>query len=433
MNFPLFIARKVVSRGEKRFSNLIIRISIAAIALSMVVMIMATAMIAGFKKEIRSKVFGFWGHIHIMHASINHTLEPVPIDKNQSFYPHLDTIGSLVYQDYAQLFGVSLEQYIVEKETFGGVRHIQSFAIKPGIIKTKDQMEGIIVKGVDDRFEWSFMERFLVDGQMPVYTDSAMSEQVLISQQTADRLELKVGSKFIVHFVSKGEQLRRRFEVRGIYRTGLDEYDKKFILADMRKVQQVLNWSPDQVGGFEIFLEDIRDLDVYKRYLLRNELDFSLYAETIREKDPSIFDWLELQNINEAVILILMFVVAIINTITALLILILERTNMIGILKALGSSNWKIQRIFLYYASIIVIMGLFWGNLIGLFLAFLQDQFKFIRLSEADYYLSYAPIHWNIWTIIGLNIGTLVITFLFLIIPSFLVTTISPIKAIRFK
>ena len=237
----------------------------------------------------------------------------------------------------------------------------------------------------------------------------------------------------IIHFVEKGEQLKRRFKVSGVYRTGLEEYDRKFALVDIRQIQRLLGWEESQVSGFEVFIDDIDDLQPINEYIYFEELPADLYAETIREKLPEIFDWLDLQDINEVVILSLMIIVAIINMVTALMILILERTNMIGILKALGTANWGIRKIFLYYAAYIVILGLFWGNLIGIGLCLLQDRFEFITLSEENYYLSTAPIDLNFWPILLLNLGTLAITLFFLIIPSYLVTSISPVKAIRFK
>ncbi len=433
MNLPLFISRKVATGSGKRFSGIIIRIAIAAVALSVAVMIVAMAMIAGFKNEIRSKIFGFWGHIHIMHASVGSTLEVYPIDKRQPFYPHIDTVGSITYLDYPRIGESIIGNELVEKTSKDGVRHIQAFTIKPGIIKTKNEMEGIVVKGVGKDFDWSYLEKYLVEGRKLSWNDSLSSEEIIISQITANRLKLSLGDKFIMYFVEKGEQLRRRFEIVGIYKTGLEEYDQKFALTDIRRIRDVLGWEENQVSGFEVFLDEIDDLAIFKAYLYEMELPMELYAETMREKDPNIFDWLDLQDTNEVVILVLMIIVAIINTVTALMILILERTNMIGILKALGAKNWLIQKIFLGYATYIVLMGLFWGNFVGLGLCFVQDTFKIIRLSEADYFLSYAPIHWNFSGIFSLNIGMLVITFICLIIPSFLVSGISPVKAITFK
>lgn len=432
MNFPFFIAKKVAQSGEKSLSLLIIRIAVVAVALSVAVMIIATALIAGFKKEITSKIFGFWGHIHITDTDINRSLlEVYPIDKNQDFYPSLDTIGPMEYIERKEWNG---KEFDIPRKTKGGVRHIQVFALKPGIIKSKTEMEGIILKGIGKDFDWGFMEQYILEGEPITLEDSTMSREILISQQTADRVRVGVGDRFEVHFIEKsGESLTRRFEVKGIYKTGLEEYDRKFALVDIRQIQRLLKWSPDEISGFEVFIDDVDDLIPITEYIYFEVLPNELYADPIREKLPEIFDWLDLQDINEVVILALMVIVAIINMITALLILILERTNMIGTLKALGSSNWNIRKIFLIHAAYIIVVGLFWGNLVGIGLCVLQDQFELIKLSEANYYLSVAPIHLNFWTILVLNVGTLILTILFLILPSYLVTKISPVKAIRFK
>jgi lipoprotein-releasing system permease protein len=435
MNSSYFIARRVAASGQQSFSRLIIRIGVVAIALSVAVMICANALIAGFKKEISSKIFGFWGHIHITDTDINRSLlEAYPINKDQPFYTTLDTIEQIEYPAREQWLG---KEVIRMRKSKGGIRNIQTFAIKPGIIeagKKKDkEIEGIILKGVGEDFDWEFMDRYIKRGQRLSRPDSAASRDILISQQTADRLQVDTGDSFIIHFVEKGEQLQRRFFVSGVYRTGLEEYDLKFALVDIRQIQQLLGWKENQVSGFEVFIDDIDDLIPLAEYIYFEELPNDLYAETIREKLPEIFDWLDLQDINEIVILSLMVIVAIINMITALLILILERTNMIGILKALGTSNWGVRKIFIYYAGFIILVGLFWGNLIGVGLCVLQDQFEFIQLSEENYYLSTAPISLKFLPVLLINVGTLLITLAFLILPSYLVTSISPVKAIRFK
>ncbi|MBR9923061.1 MAG: ABC transporter permease [Bacteroidetes bacterium] len=432
-NYEYFLARKVAASGQQSFSRLIIRIAIVAIALSVSVMIVATALIAGFKNEISDKIFGFWGHVHITDTNLSSSfLEAAPIDRNQDFYPFLDTIKQVQYTAPATFMGRETDRFKTYT-TEGGIGHIQVFALKAGIIQTKKAIEGIILKGVDRDFNWEFLQRYLVEGEPLNLPDSSASDEILVSRQTADRLELAVGDRFIVHFVEQNEQLRRAFTVSGIYKTGLEEYDSKFALVDIRKIQQLLKWTEDQVGGFEVFIDDIDDLGFLTEYIYLERLPPELYAESIREKFPNIFEWLELQDINEVVILALMLVVGIINMITALMILILERTNMIGTLKALGSTNWSIRRIFLYYAGYIILLGLFWGNLIGLGLCWLQDRFEFIKLSEADYYLAVAPVDVNFWLVLLLNILTLVVTLLFLIVPSWLVTRINPVRAIRFK
>jgi lipoprotein-releasing system permease protein len=433
MNLEYFIASRVAASGQQSFSRLIIRIAVVAVALSITVMIVAMALIAGFKKEISEKIFGFWGHIHITDTNINRSLLDVyPIKLNQDFYPSLDTIDKINFRETVEIpiLGTSYERL---RTTNGGIRHIQGVAMNPGIIKAKEEIEGIILKGIGKDFDWEFMQRYLVEGKKITMPDSAASSEILISQQTANRLKVGVGDNFRIHFVENNEQLIRRFEVCGIYKTGLEEYDQKFALVDIRKIQQLLKWSENEVSSFEVFIDDVDDLFPLSEHIYFDHIPNSLYSETIKEKLPEIFEWLELQDINEIVILSLMLIVALINMITALIILILERTNMIGVLKAMGSSNWSIQKIFLYYAAYIIGIGLFWGNLIGIGLCLLQKHFQFIRLSEANYYLSVAPIELNFFSIALLNIGTLAIILLCLILPSYLVTTISPVKAIRFK
>ncbi len=427
MNTEFFIAKRVAGSGQKSFSRLIIRIAVVAVALSMAVMIIASSLIAGFKQEISSKVFGFWGHIHITSANLNTAfLELGPIRKDQDFYPSLDTVRQIP-------FVIQDGDREVPATTFGGIRHIQTFTIKPGIIKSRNDIEGIILKGVGADFDWNYLEKYLVEGRKLQLSDTLPTDGIIISRQTSDRLNIHIGDRFVVHFVEQGEQLKRRFTVEGIYKTGLEEYDKVFALVDIRKVQQLLGWSTNEIGGFEVFVDDIRDLAPITDYIYYEKIPNDLYAETIREKLPEIFEWLDLQDINEVVILAMMLVVAIINMITALLILILERTNMIGNLKAMGASDWSIRKIFLYYAAYIVLLGLFWGNLIGLGLCYLQQYGQFIKLDEENYYLSVAPINVQPILILGLNLGTLLLILVFLIIPSYLVSRISPVKAIRFK
>lgn len=432
MNFSYFIARKVATAGGRSFSRMIIRIAVIAVAVSMTVMVASAALIAGFKEEIAEKIFGFWGHVHITDHNISRSITEVyPISIQQPFYPGLAEVGPITYVDFKDWFGQRVER---EVTTRGGIRHIQTYALYSGIIRANDEIEGIMLKGVGRDFDWQYLQRYLVAGEPLALPDTTMDDGILLSQYTADRLKVGVGDQFSIFFVTADyEQLERRFRVQGIYRTGLEEYDRQFALVDLRKIQQILNWTPDQVSGFEVFLDDIHDLDAFTNYIYFDQLPSGLYAESIKEKMGAIFDWLELQDVNEWVIMGLMLVVAIINMVTALLILILERTNMIGTLKSLGAGNWAIRRVFLYYAAYIVLVGLFWGNLLGLGLCWLQDTFGIITLDETNYYLSVAPIRIQWWTVLLLNVGTLVVTLLFLIVPSYLVARIDPVRAMRFK
>jgi len=434
LNFEYFLTRKVAASGSKSFSRLIIRIAILAIALSIAVMIIASSLISGFKKEISSKIFGFWGHIHITDTNINRSSESVPIDKNQDFYPSLDTIQRIKYAEPKAFLDYDDDEPIIaDKETNGGIRHIQIYALKPGIIKVKNRVEPIALKGVWTDFDWDFLKKYLVKGRVIQFNDSIPSKDILISQQTASRMKIDVGDQFVIVFIKDKNEFKRRFKVCGIYRTGLEEYDKRFALVDIRKIQQLYGWTENMVSGFEVFVDDLDDLQALTDYIYLEKIPRDLYAETIQEKYPGIFEWLKFTDINGVVIISLMIIVSIINMITALMILILERTQMIGTLKALGSSNWSIRKIFLYYAAYIILLGLFWGNLIGLSLCWLQHKFGLIKLPEEDYYLAVAPISVSLEMVMFLNVGTLLITLLVLIIPSYLVTKISPVKAIRFN
>lgn len=447
MNLPFFIAKRVAADGKQSFSALIIRIATTAVALSVAVMIIATAMVSGFKHTIRDKIFGFWGHIHITNFDANNSFETTPIDMRQPFYPNIDTIGAITYLKENQLFGY---EWTKETETKAGIRHIQMYAGKAGIIKADNSLEGIVLKGIGKDFDWQFLKKYLVQGDtlslqnwefVPKYlngdslmlADTLISNKIIISETTSKRLRLQVDDSFTVHFVAGNVQRVRKFTVGGIYKTGLEEYDKKFALVDIRQVQQLNDWQPNQITGFEVFLENIDDLDPFGEYVYYNLTNNNLFSQTIKEVYPNIFGWLGLQDINEKFILLLMLIVSVINMTTALMILILERTNMIGTLKALGGTNRTIQQIFLYYAGLIIGKGLLWGNIIGLTVCFIQKYFKIIRLDEAAYYVSVAPVELNFLTILLLNLGTLSITLLVLLIPSLLVATISPIKAVQFK
>lgn len=407
----------------------------------MTVMVVSTALIAGFKNEISTKIFGFWGHVHITDSGATFSLLEnfnYPISNEQDFYPNIDTIGPTPYIAYSSFLG---KEYEKEKRTQGGVRHIQQFVVMPGLIKSYPKspdediiMEGIILKGIAEDFEWDFFEQYLVAGKPLRSTGDEASQEILLSQSSAKRLKVDVGDVLEFSFLqNESRQLIRRLHIVGIFKTGLEEYDKEFALADIRLIQGILGWRPDQIGGFEVILDNIDDLDPLTEHIHYDVLPGNLYAESIRDKMSDLFSWLDIQDYNEAIILTLMILVAIINMMTALLILILERTNMIGILKALGQPNWSIRKIFLYYAGYIILYGLLLGNLIGLGLCWIQDHFGLVTLDEESYYLSVAPVHINWWTILLLNVGTLAVTILFLVIPSYLVTRIDPVKSIRFK
>ncbi|MDX1701398.1 MAG: FtsX-like permease family protein, partial [Melioribacteraceae bacterium] len=315
----------------------------------------------------------------------------------------------------------------------GGIDHVQGFAIAPGIITTNDDIEGILLKGIDSDFDWEKIERYIIRGQKISYDPTRPTEDLLISEETAGRLQLELGDRLIINFLKGKDQLRRRFSICGIYKTGLVEYDQRFALVDIRKVQNVLGWEETNIAGYEVFLDHIEDMDLINEYIYLDVLPTNLYSETIRSKFPAIFEWLELQNVNEDVILILMIIVAMLNMVTALIILILEHTNMIGALKAMGSRNWSIRKIFIYHASYIILWGLLIGNTIGIGFCILQSRFEWIKLDEKSYYLSVAPIELNVLSVLLTNLFTLLLIISFLIIPSYIVTRISPVRALHYQ
>lgn len=426
MSYSHFIAWRIARSKGLGFTRTIIGIAIAAVAASLAVMIVSMAMITGFKKEISQKVFGFWGHINISDIRSNASYEALPINLDTVLMDSLRNIAGVTL-DYGE---EGNPMYI---QSSGGVTHVQAVAQIPAIITTREEMEGIILKGIGKDYDWSLMENFLVSGAAFDPADTSSASPIIISEYTSQRLQVAVGEKFILHFLKDEDQVRRRYSVAGIYKTGLEDYDKKYAFTALPEVQSLLGWTPNQVGTIEVFVDNVDDAGLINEYIYLEELPAQLYAETIRMRFPNIFEWLDLQDINEVVILGLTLIVAIINMISALLILILERTPMIGTLKALGSRNWGIQKIFLYHAAWIILQGLFFGNLIGLGLCWLQDRYKLITLDEKDYYLSYAPVEVQ-WThLLMLNVGTIVFILFFLLLPSLLVTRIRPVAAIQFK
>lgn len=427
MDLTRFISRRLRTGDSDAFTRMIIRFAVGTIALCVAVILLAHALILGFKEEIKAKVFGFWGHVQITAYNVNQTFESPPILRDQPFYPHLDTIRRLRYQEMDGRGGYR------EKETKGGIRHIHAFGLKPGILTRKNQLEGVLLKGVGEDFRWDFMEQYLQEGTRLPTGDSAASRQILISRTTANRMNLRMEDDLIIHFIQQDRQVERRFQVSGIFKTGLEEYDRKFALVDIRHLQDVAGWGPDSVTGFELFIDDIRDAAAIADHIYYEYLPPSLYVETIRQKFPAIFDWVDLQDINEQVLLVLMFLVAMINLATVLLILVLERYNMVGILKALGASDWTIRKIFIRLALRILVWGMVLGNGLALSLGTFQRATGFFRLNETDYYLSVVPVHWDPWFFLVMNLFMVGVAALTLLVPSLYIHRIEPVRAIRFK
>lgn len=407
MNFAAYIVKHIAFNEKRNLSALIIRVAIVAVALSIAVMVVTTAIVNGFQQEISRKIFGFWGHIHLSAYDLNYSYEDLsPISIKQDFYPSLDTVP--------------------------GVAHLQIYARKAGIIKTANDIEGIMLKGIGTDFDWQGFERFLQAGKPLVLSDSSKSNDIIISQTTARRLHLGIDSSLVIYFVQEKPRVRK-FRVSGIYKTGLEEYDEKYAIVDIRHLQKLNGWTNEEVGGFEVALTDMQQLDAMTEYINDHVAGTEVKVQSMKEINPNIFEWLALQNTNEQLILSLMLFVALINMATALLILILERTNMIGILKALGATNGAIRMLFLCNAALIVGVGIVLGNAIGLGLCWLQYRYGIVTLDEESYYIHIAPIEVDWQLLAWINIGTLLLSILVLIIPSYLVTRIDPIKAIRFK
>ncbi len=411
MNLEHFIAKRLIAdKGRKSsISAPIIKIAIAAIAIGMVMMIVSVATGIGLQQKIREKVSAFNGHIIIQNYDDNQSQGSVtPISTKQDFYPTFKTVT--------------------------GISHIQAVASKAGIIRTEKTFEGIVFKGVGADYEWSNIKEYLVSGKLPDVSHN-LNAQVMISQFLSGRLDLKVGDKFNTFFMKDdGNRLPnlRVFEVVGIYNSGFQEFDSAYIIGDIRHVQRINKWSPDQVGSFEVFVDDFNNIKA-KGEEVYEQTSSTLDTQTIAEKFYYIFEWLQLFDFNIIVILIVMIVVATINMIVALLVLILERTQMIGILKALGSSNWSVRKIFLYNAFYLIVRGLFWGNAVGIGLVLIQQYFGVVKLNPESYYVNVAPVHLDWMYLLLLNLGTAFVCLLVLLVPSYIITKISPVKAIRFE
>ena len=423
MKYEPWIARKLMASGGGGFTRVILWIATGAVGLSVAVMIVSLALMTGFKHEITRKMFGFWGHIHISDPRSIRSYEALPFEYDTALVHSIENIRKVEFTQ--PVYGKPAKQL----SSLGGVHHIQAYIYLPGIITEDDQMEGIILKGIGNDYDWNNINQFRLSDTP---WSSIEVDELIISHITADRLRLKEGDKLILHFVRENQPLQRRFRIKGVYKTGLEENDARFALASIERVREILGWKENQISGLEIAIENIDDLDLITDYVYQEEIPAHLYAENIREKFPSLFEWLALQDINTIVIIGLMLAVAVINMITALLILILERTQMIGILKSMGARDSSIRQVFLWFAMFITIGGILIGNILGLGLAFLQDRFRFIKLDEADYYLDYAPVMVMPWHLIAVNIGALLIIGVCLIAPSFLVSKINPIKTIHF-
>jgi lipoprotein-releasing system permease protein len=410
LNLPFYIAKRIAFNRQKSFSRFIIRLSVAATALSVAAMIITLSFVNGFQKTISQKVFSFWGHIRVQEYRQDKSLiaEELAISKN-------DTVENILLHQ-------------------NNIAHFQVFATKSAVAEKNKEIEGILFKGIDEKFDSTRFKNFIRSGQWLHWNDSMYSREILLSASTANALKASVKDTVIIYFISSSNtnSTYRKLKVAGIYKTGIEEYDKLFALGDIRLIRRLNNWDNDKIGGYEIFLNDYTTLDATNNQLL-NKLPVSWDSKTIKEVYPNIFDWLNIQDVNRNVIFIIMVIVAIINLITCLLILVLERTRMVGILKAIGTENWPIQKIFLYQASFITLAGVGLGLIGGLGLCWLQQLTGLVRLDESNYYVAVAPIEIIGWQVIVICAGTAIVCFISLLLPTLLIKNIQPVKAIQFR
>ncbi len=407
MNYELFIARRIAFSKEKEtiISRPIIRIALIGMALGFAVMLISVAIVTGFKKEISDKVIGFGSHIQLSFYDENSSYETQPISRNQSFLKVL--------------------------ETDPDIKHIQVFATKAGIIKSNEEIEGVVAKGIGSDFDWTYFQSHLIAGNVFRVNDSDRTENILISENLSHKLNIHVGDNIVMHFIQQPPRARK-FQISGIYKTGLEEFDNLYIFCDIAHIQKLNDWKNDEVSGFEISIHDFSKLDeiTAKVYNTSGSL---LNVRSIKEIFPQIFDWLGLQNINAFIIITLMLIVSGMNMISALLIIILERITLIGTLKAIGCPNFNVRKIFIYLAGYLIGRGMLWGNTIAISLILIQKYFGILHLDQQSYYISYVPVNFSLSHILLLNAGTLIVCVMMMILPTILISRIRPIMAIRYN
>lgn len=414
MKFESFIARRIhfSTNKEKKATPPAIRLAMAGVALGLAIMILSVSIVIGFKKEIREKIIGFGSHIQITAFDSNTSYETRPI-------------------------GVS-DSLLTVLRSFPEVIHTERFATKPGILKTNDNFLGIALKGVGTDYDWTFFRNNLTEGEIPAFNDTVVSNEILISQYMADKLNLKAGDDIFSYFVQENVRARK-FHIAGIYQTNFTEYDKLFAVGDVRHIQKLNGWNPDQYSGVELMIRDYDRLSEVTEAIYFSLVDRTdaygegFYVQSVKDMNPQIFSWLDLLDLNVWVILLLMSVVAGFTMVSGLLIIILERTNMIGILKAMGAPNRSIRKIFLYVAFFLIGKGMIWGNIVGISLCLIQYYFKPVKLDPDIYYITAVPVDLNIFYILLLNAGALLISLFMMLAPSYLVSLIRPAKSIKFE
>ncbi|NDW18560.1 ABC transporter permease [Dysgonomonas sp. 216] len=414
MNFELFIAKRIhFSGGEKKkVSSPAIKIATAGIALGLAAMILSVCIVIGFKQEIRNKVVGFSSHIQITNYDGNTSYETHPICVNDTILRFLKEMDE--------------------------IKHVELYATKPGIIKTDTDFQGIVMKGVDRDYDWSFFQQHMLEGNVLNVSDSTSNNKIIISKYIADKLNLKLGDSFLVYFIQDPPKARKMI-INGIYSTDFSDYDKIFIIGNLSVIRRLNGWEKDQVSGIELYVKDFDKLDdiamdmYFDMASYRDREGNAFMTRSVKNIVPAIFSWLNVIDMNVWIIIILMLAVSGFTMISGLLILILERTNMIGILKAMGAKNVSIRKVFLYVSSFLILKGMFWGNLIALSICFIQKYCGILKLDPATYYISEVPIHLNVWYILLLNLGAFLVSLLMMVGPSYLIARISPAKSIRFE
>lgn len=408
MNVAYFIAKHIAPGRTEAYARPIIRIAVISIALGLALMIISVAIVIGFKRSISNKMVGFSAPLQVVAFTRNESLEESPV-----------TIGT---------------KFLKKLRDNPEITHIQYTAEKGGVLKTHNQIQGIILKGVGQDYDWQYLKENLTAGHLPDLKTDKASRQILISQKLATKLQLKTGDAVRIWFIGKEATaaLGRKLIISGIYNTGIEEFDSRFLIGDLRQIQQLNGWNTDQVGSVELQVRDFKKLKTIAQNIYNN-IPYNLNINTIYDTYPEIFNWLGLLDTNVMVILVLMILVAGITMISTLFILIIERTGMVGILKTLGANNRSIQKIFLYKAAYIIGRGMFWGNLLGLLFYFVQYHFHLFRLNPVSYYVSFVPVELSVSNFLLLNVGTFSLCLLMLIIPSFYVMRIEPARALRYE
>jgi len=408
LNFEYFIAKHISAGKSDQYAKPVIRISYISIALGLALMIISVSIVIGFKRSISDKIIGFASHLQITPFDNNESLEEKPI---------------------------TLEAGLLDQlKVHPNITHIQFAAKKAAVLKTNEQIQGIVFKGIEANYDTLFLHENLVAGRLPDIANSDQTDEVIISVKLANSLKVGLNDDLRAWFVAgeKAQARGRKFKVSGIYKTSLEDFDNVFVIGDLGQIQKLNKWEPNQVGSIELMINDpehMRDIafDLYRA------IPFNLRIQTVIDEYPQIFNWLDLLDVNVVVILTLMILVAAITMISTLLILIIERTNMVGVLKALGANNRSIRKIFLYKAAYIIFRGMLWGNIIGLLFYFTQYHFRFVKLSPENYYVDYVPVELSLLYFVLLNLGTLIVCLSMLIAPSYYITRIVPSKALRYE